>query len=204
MVERGQPVAPHADVRTLVCGAVVAAAFATLAACAGDTDAAPSPMTPPPVASESATTDAPVTKPERPAAMDRKGPKGAAAAAEYFIELYPYVMATGDTAEFESMSHEACGFCSDALEQAESIRENGDRWIGGEVSMDIARIYDRDALTGVLPLDVEIDQAAGKIIDVEGETLFAQDRSVDVYRAEMGFRNGAWQVVELVLQGDGE
>ncbi len=52
--------------------------------------------------------------------MEREDAEGAAAAAEYFIELYPYVMATGDTEEFEAMSHRACGFCDDALEQADA------------------------------------------------------------------------------------
>ncbi|MBL0886144.1 DUF6318 family protein [Myceligenerans indicum] len=119
--------------------------------CTGNADADPSPTTT--VAAEptaSQTAEPLPQKPERPAAMDRDDAAGAAAAAEYFIKLYPYVMATGDTEEFEAMSHGACGFCSDALEQAESIRENNDTWVGGEVNVEILEAYAPDELTGIV------------------------------------------------------
>ncbi|HEV6951953.1 MAG TPA: DUF6318 family protein, partial [Promicromonospora sp.] len=71
------------------------------------------------------------TKPTRPEAMDRDDAEGAAAAAVYFIELYPYVMATGDTAEFEAMSHRACGFCSGVLNDLARVQDNAQRYEGG-------------------------------------------------------------------------
>src|SRR5690606_19735685 len=39
--------------------------------------------------------------PERPAAMDKKDADGAAAAAEYFLSLYDYMLTTGDSSRFE-------------------------------------------------------------------------------------------------------
>ncbi|MDR7383344.1 DUF6318 family protein [Promicromonospora iranensis] len=88
-----------------------------------------------PAVSASPSPSAP-TKPERPDAMERDDAEGAAAAAEYFIELYPYVMATGDTEEFEAMSHRACGFCDDALEDIASFQANDQTYRGGEAKGD--------------------------------------------------------------------
>ena len=45
-------------------------------------------------------------KPERPAALDEPpSVEGAVAVAEYFVDLFPYVNATGDLAEWGELSH---------------------------------------------------------------------------------------------------
>ncbi|MBE1877557.1 hypothetical protein IHE71_17860 [Myceligenerans sp. TRM 65318] len=128
--------------------------------------------------------------------MDRDDAEGAAAAAEYFIELYPYVMATGDTVEFEAMSHEACGFCADALAQAESIRDNNHQWSGGEISSDLVKTYARDDLTGIYPFDIQVDQDAATILD-SGEIVFQGAAESHNYRVEVGREADAWIVVEI-------
>jgi hypothetical protein len=138
-----------------------------------------------------------VAKPERPEAMKRKDAKGAAAAAEYFIELYPYVMATGDTEEFEAMSHRACGFCDDALEQAKKIRSRNETWKGGETRGVLLETYKRDEITGIYPLDFEVEQAAAQIVNAEGATVFEGKDERATYRAELGWKSGAWVVVEI-------
>lgn len=129
--------------------------------------------------------------------MKRKDAKGAAAAAEYFIELYPYVMATGDTEEFEAMSHRACGFCDDALEQAEKIRTRNETWQGGEIQGVLLETYKRDEITGIYPLDFAVEQAAARIVNAEGVTVFEGDDEHATYRAELGLQRGDWVVVEI-------
>lgn len=153
---------------------------------------------PTPAASASPSPSLPA-KPERPEAMKRKDAEGAAAAAEYFIELYPYVMATGDTKEFEAMSHRACGFCSDALEQAESIQARHETWTGGEIQSTLLEMYERDAVTGIFPLDLEVEQAAANIADSEGVTVFEGEDERSTYRVEAGRRGSAWVIVEIAL-----
>jgi hypothetical protein len=137
------------------------------------------------------------TKPERPDAMERDDAKGAAAAAEYFIELYPYVMATGDTKEFEAMSHRACGFCDDALEQAKRIEEGGWAYTGGGSTLSLVEAYKRDELTGVYPLDVEISQESSQISESGGAQLDSVESKVFDRRIEMGLRDGEWVVVTV-------
>ena len=136
-------------------------------------------------------------KPERPDAMKRDDAEGAAAAAEYFIELYPYVMATGDIEEFEAMSHRACGFCDDALEQAERIKEGGWTYSGGTSTLGVTQVYKRDELTGIYPMDAEIAQEPSRISDPNGNKLDSVESKLFERRIEMGIRAGEWVVVTV-------
>jgi hypothetical protein len=182
-----------------IAGLVLAAGL-VLSACTG---AAPDPEVstgptgdPTPTASASPSPSVPTT-PERPEAMEREDAEGAAAAAEYFIELYPYVMATGDTGEFEAMSHRACGFCDDALEQAKKIRIRHETWSGGEIRTVLLETYVRDEITGVYPLDFEVEQDAARITDAEGTTVFEGEDERSTYRVELGRTSDKWVVVEI-------
>lgn len=180
-------------------GLVVAVGLA-LSACTGsmpDPEVTGTPTgDPTPTASASPSPSVPA-EPERPAAMSREDAEGAAAAAEYFIELYPYVMATGDTEEFEAMSHRACGFCDDALEQAEKIRLRNETWTGGEIRSALLETYKRDELTGIYPIDFEVEQDAAQIVDSEGAVVFEGENERATYRVEMGWKRSAWVVVEI-------
>jgi hypothetical protein len=150
------------------------------------------------VASESARpTPSVPAKPERPEAMQRDDAEGAAAAAEYFIELYPYVMATGDTREFEAMSHRACGFCDDALEDVASIKENGQTYEGGDATGKILVSYARDELTGIYPFDVSIQQEASTVTDDTGSEVSSAEALTSEVRVEIGRRADSWVVVEI-------
>lgn len=137
------------------------------------------------------------TRPERPAAMQREDANGAAAAAEYFIELYPYVMATGDTKEFEAMSHPECDYCNGALENVAWLRETRRNFEGGLTEAALTRAYEKDDLTGIFPLDFRTSQGeiwirdqSGKQVDHVTETDFDARVEVD--------RNGPeWVIVEI-------
>lgn len=150
---------------------------------------------------EPAPTETGPAKPERPAAMEQEDAEGAAAAAEYFLELYEYVMTTGDTSEWRTMSLDSCTFCQGSIGQADQISSRGDVFEGGSavVTVDDPTFYVRDEATGIYPLDVRIVQEAISIRSVEGDELFAQERTDDLYRAELGLRDGEWVVVEVSL-----
>lgn len=199
------------DARALLRGGAVAVALFALAGCTGNADAGPSPTTTvvgEPSASASASAsgeaDAEVEKPERPAAMDRDDAEGAAAAAEYFIELYPYVMATGDTAEFEAMSHEACGFCTDVLNDARRVAQNEESYIGGQTAIAVSQVYEQDELTGIYPLDVSIVQEASRIIDRHGEEVSSLARTASDLRVEVGRRGHHWVIAEVASAPGGK
>lgn len=83
--------------------------------------ATPSPTPTPPEA----------VKPVEPEAMASPETEGAAAAAEYFISLYPYVYATGDLTPWRAMSHPECIFCASVMGNVEAQVAAGEHTTGG-------------------------------------------------------------------------
>jgi len=63
--------------------------------------------------------------------MASAGAEGAAAAASYFISLYPYVLATGDLDEWNSLSAETCDFCAKTRAEVERLQSAGHHTVGG-------------------------------------------------------------------------
>ena len=136
-------------------------------------------------------------EPERPAAMDKKDADGAAAAAEYFLALYDHALKTGKTDALKKMSHRACGFCDDTLQEASTIADEKQTYEGGELAGVLVRAYKRDAVTGIYPLDMDVTQAPAKITESDGTVTWRQDRVITEARIEMGLRDGEWVVVEI-------
>ena len=177
-----------------------------VAGCTGGGDPAPSPpvetsaepsVTGTPEPEPTTTTGPP--KPERPAAMERDDAEGAAAAAEYFVSLYPYVMASGDLTEWESMAHLECGACADLKSDASRRASNGDTFHGGATTARVAdpNKYYRDDSTGIIPLDIEVVEEASAIVGPGGETVHETPRAEYARRVEMGRNEGEWVVVEI-------
>ncbi|WP_181575157.1 DUF6318 family protein [Actinomyces sp. Z5] len=52
-------------------------------------------------------------------------PEGAATAATYFLNLFPYMYATGDLDAWQNMSDDNCEFCNNALNDATTLHEAG-------------------------------------------------------------------------------
>lgn len=66
-----------------------------------------------------------MTEPERPELLAENTSEGAVTTAAYFLELYRYAFATGNTEPMESLSAETCTFCTNAIHSAEAIHEHG-------------------------------------------------------------------------------
>jgi len=177
---------------------------ATLAACSGpaqepSSDAATSTRSDPtrsPSPSASAVTG--VEKPERPAAMKKKDAEGAAAAAEYFLSLYDYTKRSGDTREWDGMSHRSCQFCETVHARALEIQQRGLVLEGGGLTADVTRKYDRDAATAIFPLDVQVTQDKATATYANGQVESSSEPQRAEMRVEMGLRHGDWTVVSVV------
>jgi hypothetical protein len=112
--------------------------------------------------------EAPTPPPE--AAVDDH--VGAIWAARYFLDLYTYMRATGDTAPFEAMSAPECQFCSSQSEVAAEIHDAGGWVEGGEV------VFDPQEATADYPTDAEPNylvrfemvEEAGTIHEGDGTT----------------------------------
>lgn len=72
--------------------------------------------------------------PERPAAL--RGPateENAAAVAEYYLLLYPYLRATGDSAEWARLAGSSCGYCAGILDDLAGMVECGEHTVDGAI-----------------------------------------------------------------------
>ena len=130
--------------------------------------------------------------------MDDDGPAGAEAAAVYFLQLDSYMQATGDTTEFEAMSHSTCEFCAKRLDQARRIQEGGYTWTGGEnKSMRILHTYAQDQPTGIWPIDVEYIDSAATVTDATGAVHTEIEGVTARSRVEMAQQDGRWVCVNV-------
>ncbi|WP_255181378.1 DUF6318 family protein [Cellulosimicrobium cellulans] len=187
--------------RALALGVVVTAGC-LVAACTGGGDPAPSP--PVETSAEPSVTEVPEPeptttgppKPERPAAMERDDAEGAAAAAEYFLELYPYVMSTGDTAEWDAMTWaETCGFCTGVKENALEIKSAGDSYVGSETTVEAATAGEVDSLTGGRAVLVDVTQAAHRRVADDGSVVSEGAQVTGRLHIDVVFTNDQWYVV---------
>lgn len=91
-------------------------------------------------ATETTTTAGPpeLDPPEPPDGMFVDDHQGVALAAGYFLELYNYMRATGDTNYFESMSGPDCNFCAYSVETVNAVYGNGEWLEGGAIEFDIS------------------------------------------------------------------
>lgn len=155
--------------------AATAAAALTLVAglaagCTGDPADPPTTTPGTPTASPSPsptptpTPDA-ATPPERPD-MSTVDAATAEAVAVYFLELYPYVYATGDLTEWRALSHPECVFCASVITNVEEMVAAGHAADGGLVTVyDVAVVEVSDAMFAV---DLEVTQSDGVEYDAIG------------------------------------
>lgn len=169
----------------------------------GCSSAEPIVESPAPVASEepsptpTPTSTGPV-KPERPADMDRTDEVGAAAAATYFLELYPYVMATQDTAEWNVISYvDLCEFCVKVASDVEEYKSTGSSYSGGDVSVEVTKTYPIDTLLGAYPVDVRLAQAESAVTDSSGREVDRTEATAGPLRVELIHNGATWLLLEV-------
>ena len=141
--------------------------------------------------------------PKRPAGMNANTAEGARKTALYFIQLYPYMMRTGDTEEWDRLSvKKQCDFCSETRADAVKIKKQHQIFSGGSITGKVVTTYDRDALYDAYPLDIRVVEQpsitkdrAGKVVKKEG-----RDGSILAFEV-MRVKNG-WKILEVVYQGD--
>nr|WP_255434354.1 DUF6318 family protein [Cellulosimicrobium sp. TH-20] len=173
-----------------------------VAGCTGGGEPAPSPPvetsaepsvtgTPEP---EPTTTGPP--KPERPAAMDRDDAEGAAAAAEYFFALIPYVIATGETTEWDAMSwEESCDFCANIRTRAVEGVESGHKSSGAEVALSNPDVGAYDDFGGGYPVLFDFEQTPYSRVDSNGTVIASDDGGSGRIQVDMHRRDSGWVVL---------
>jgi hypothetical protein len=137
-------------------------------------------------------------KPERPADMDRTDEVGAAAAATYFLELYPYVMATGEVAEWDELSlTDLCEFCVKVSADVAAYQAAGSTYVGGGVDVTVTKTYPIDTLLGAYPVDVMLRQASSHIADMSGAKIETTESASGPLRVEVMHDGSDWLLLEV-------
>ena len=159
----------------LGCVLVVGVALAGCTPQPPTTTPPPSPSvvaTPSPTPTTTPTPDAAV-KPERPAGMDEVSAAGAEAAAVYFLQLFPYVFATGDLTEWRELSHPECIYCTNVSVAVEDMFAAGDHSEGGLVH--ISEVTTSETTETWWLVTITYDQEPSSTVGEQGELREAYD-----------------------------
>jgi len=141
-------------------------------------------------------TDAAAIPPERPAAMDEVSIAGAEAFATYYLELYPYVFATGDLETYRTHSHPECIFCADVISTAEAQRAAGGHTEGGLV--DVQEVTALEVDPGKWwAVSMEVVEAS--LVDVDGDGTVINQAAEAAYHLDLAVvrESGTWLMREV-------
>ena len=163
---------------------LLSCATATLTACTSAEPAAPptatartAPSSAPPRATAPADpTQTPtsaataVTKPTPPPALDEPpDDNDAAAVAEYFVLLYPYMNLTEDTSQWDALTSPECDFCADAVDEVAARAAAGQHVEGGA-----AVVHQTSAISAPGDewlVDVDVADEPSRTVDSNGVTV---------------------------------
>ena len=162
-----------------------------------------------PVASASPTVDLPADQaaareaalampaPEKPENMDENSSEGAIATATYFVQLYPYVYATGDLEQWKSMSRQDCLFCNSVITNVKELHESGgwrDPWAQTVVQSGYS---DPGPGSEYSRVDIAFDRDTTYTYDgTGGEPEVAEPHSYTVIIFAMKYTDGHWVIRE--------
>lgn len=129
-----------------------------------------------------------------PDGADREDLFGAMVTAQFFLEQYSVMFQTGDTRVWEALSGPECGYCADALENAERVRDEG--WVaeGGDIVVDETKTQAtlRDDFTATVLLVADVDEAF--LTAEDGERTTSGEAREVTYAFELAVLNGQWHV----------
>ncbi|UFU04652.1 DUF6318 family protein [Ruania suaedae] len=125
--------------------------------------------------------------------MEEETVEGAIAAAEYFVELYPYVYASGDLEEWDALSDEGCGFCTNVRDRATELHADGGYAEGGEVE-----VYSSDGggpYDGLYSVTLGVRTAESRHLQSDGSNAsFEADDRPD-FSLTMAWNRQQWSVM---------
>ena len=186
-------------VLAIVLGALAAgfAASIVLAGCSGEPSTPPT--TPPATSTAPSPTPTPTPTPTPDAAVPPQRPDmstvdaaTAEAVAVYFLQLYPYVYATGDLSEWRELSHPECVFCASVITNVEQMLADGHTADGGMVSVrDVTSVQ---VSARHFTVELVLTQSDGLEYDASGTVV---DRSVGrdyLMTVSVLAEDGAWLI----------
>lgn len=131
-------------------------------------------------------------------------PEGAAAAAEYFLNLYPYVYATGDLDAWQNMSDDDCEFCNSVINNATELHDAGG-WIDPweqEITLLGYWVDDTDPNRYIIRSQVNSHERSQH--PSGNERPLHIEQADDILLVQMYWTNSDWTVEIVDIQDEGE
>lgn len=148
--------------------------------------------TPTPSATSAALPDVTVP-PDPPQALNGPANEDSAeAVARYFMSLFPYMLATGDTTAWRELSGESCGYCSRVTGKVADAHAAGRHDEGGQLEFTFGSAMDFAdgtffATIGYVEHPSVTKDAAGEVLEeFDGETIRAE--------IDLEWRDGRWLI----------
>lgn len=136
--------------------------------------------------------DAPIpSKPQYPDEARFETPEGAEAFVRYVIDLYEYMLVSGETTDFEKLCLSESEWCEKSIRNRNKVSANGG-WVE-EADMEIVQAqfpFEVDEYPGVWNSDIEVK--TNKLTGYDNGKLRAEEPAIVKLRLQMRFENGRW------------
>jgi hypothetical protein len=127
--------------------------------------------------------------------MERTDEVGAAAAAEYFMQLFSYTFRSGEVDQWRAIGAQECSFCANVLSDVESVYRAGGSFRGGSLTLGPPTLLASDATIGVFTVGVPYDIAALDEVDAAGKTVRTIEAESGTAALDVLFGAGGWTLV---------
>ncbi len=126
---------------------------------------------------------------------------GAAAAAEYFVQLYDYSFASGNLEPWNGLASETCDFCRDIAADVAEIGQSGNRTLNEPTSIVTSRVWMIEPAKW-FGADLIVREAPSTQVDATGATVATDDGGEFRLALALSWADG-WKVDEVdVLDPD--
>ncbi|MBM6979519.1 MAG: hypothetical protein I3J03_07360 [Actinomyces succiniciruminis] len=133
-------------------------------------------------------------------------PEGAATAATYFLNLYPYVYATGDLDAWQNMSEDDCEFCNSVISNVTELHDAGgwaDSW---EQEIAPLEYWMDDADPNRYVVRTQVSYGAHASYSGDGASSTQTNAADEILLVQMRWTESDWtvEVVDIEETGDSE
>lgn len=187
--------------------AVITGTLALLAGCT--TDPADPPTTPATPATSVSPSPSPTPTPEPdPATIPPERPDLSAvdeataeALAVYFLELYPYVYATGDLTEWRTLSHPECIYCASVIAEVEQMVAGGEHWEGGQTEVSV--LVTAAVTSDFYDVTLEVSEGPARLLSSDGSVARETAGGANTIHVVATAEGGTWNVRGVDIEDQG-
>ncbi|MDO8108356.1 DUF6318 family protein [Isoptericola sp. b441] len=159
------------------------------------------PPTAPSTASASPTPSAP-TEPAKPASWTTGDDEAAVDAAAYFLDLYNYVIATGDLTEWDALADPECQFCTHTHDDVTSAFSTGGRLEGGRLRAAEPTLVGYSTTLHIHAVQFSYVTEPAALVAADGSTTSSSGSESGYAIVDVGFIGDRWILVETAARDE--